>query len=309
MIPKFPEFIDLYEVSPAEYIKLIKRFEPYSDYNYVSLFSWNARGDSFISALNGNVVISLKDYLSDKRIISFIGSYKIIDTAIELLDYVSINYQYVKNLQLIPENMANILRSDDRFNVTEDHDNHDYVLSASDASNNFPGSRYKKKRQNIHKFEQIYGKTSKMVDLELLDKTNCLKILELNKSWANKGTDGSKEDYNDEVATKRLLDNYNILSEFSNLKCSSLYIDDNFAAYTIYEIDDNFAILHFAKSDFKFRHSATYLQAKLLKEIFDKYNIDEVNIEQDLGIEGLRTFKMRHSPSSFLKKYTVQRAT
>lgn len=59
MIPEFPEFKKL-ELSDEEKIeKITKKFPPYSDFNFVSMWSWNIYNTVTISQLKKNLVVLL----------------------------------------------------------------------------------------------------------------------------------------------------------------------------------------------------------------------------------------------------------
>ena len=59
MIGQFPKFTALRLEDKKEYQKIISSFAPYSDFNFVSLFSWNINDKTFVSKLGSGIVIRL----------------------------------------------------------------------------------------------------------------------------------------------------------------------------------------------------------------------------------------------------------
>jgi hypothetical protein len=91
-----------------------------------------------------------------------------------------------------------------------------------------------------------------------------------------------------------------------NLLVICVYVDGKLCGFSTKELIDNeYCIGHFLKAKKEFSSSVySYLmqqQANILLEKGCKY----INIEQDMGIPGLRFWKEKHSPSHFLKKYKV----
>ena len=61
---------------------------------------------------------------------------------------------------------------------------------------------------------------------------------------------------------------------------------------------------HFAKCDAEFSGLSHYLYQATARAMSDRGG-RYLNVQEDLGIAGLRTFKMLLRPVSFLKKYAV----
>lgn len=304
MIPLFPDFIDFFEVMPAEYVSLVEKYDSYSDFNYVSVYCWSQPNSCFISILNGNLVLSIKEYIGDNQVLTFLGVNEIEKTTQTLLDYAASNTQFKKDLKLVPSIIAHQLAASGSYMIVEDHDNHDYILSAADTMT-FPGKRYLKKRNRLNKFQRLYENTYKVFDVDLSNPAERNLLIKLDEKWLRMGTDGASQAENEADAIHNLLDNYSKLSKITKLKCISLRVSGKLTAFIIYEISNKHAVTHFAKSEISILYGGEYLLAELMKRLYQEYGIDEVNIEQDLGIAGLREHKTAHSPSRFLQKYTV----
>ena len=73
MIPEFPQFKPL-TLSDKEGIERItQKYPPYSDFNFMSMRSWDIKGKIKISKFNNNLVARFTDYLKGNPFFSFLG--------------------------------------------------------------------------------------------------------------------------------------------------------------------------------------------------------------------------------------------
>lgn len=296
MIPTFPKFKKLELTDKEEVEKITSKFSPYSDFNFVSMWSWDIKGEMRISQLNNNLVVLLTDYLTGKPFFSFLGDNKISETIFELILFSKKNFQ-VNLLKLIPEEVVAGLKKTE-FQILPDLDSHDYIYSVDKLCNMHKWSKHKSSK-GIEKFLELHSdylvKISAMGEIQ---KNECKKMF---KKWATNKNIDDHFGLNEYKAFERFLE---IKDE--NIEIVSLYKDNQLIGFSAYEIiSRDYAVSHFAKADKK-HHSAIYdilnwEEAKLLSERGVKY----YNWEQDLGIENLRKSKISYCPVNFLKKYKV----
>ena len=127
VLPQFPDFKKLEWTDRHSVEQFTKEFPPYSDFNFVSLWSWNTKDKMMLSQLNGNLVVLFYDYITDTPFLSFIGRNKLSETAHSLIEYSTHHFQE-PSLKLIPEIVATQLCSE-HFAVEPDENSHDYILS------------------------------------------------------------------------------------------------------------------------------------------------------------------------------------
>jgi len=296
MLQEFPKFKSI-EISDQEDVEEITRkFPPYSDFNFVSMWSWDIKEEMRLSVLNGNLIVRFTDYITKEPFFSFIGADKAEETARELISFSEKNYN--KNLlRLVPEEVANNLARSD-FNLILDQDAFDYVYSVPHLSNMHKWPKHSSSK-NVRSFSKLYP--NYIVKRQSIKNALQDEYTKMFKKWAdNKGIEGCLE-LNEYKAVERIFqlkrDNINIVS---------LYVGSVLIGFTIYEIlSSEYAISHFAKADIGF-HKATndvlnWEEAKILNSRGVKY----FNWEQDLGITGLRQSKKKYEHSAFLKKFTV----
>ncbi|RDC49395.1 DUF2156 domain-containing protein, partial [Acinetobacter sp. RIT592] len=101
---------------------------------------------------------------------------------------------------------------------------------------------------------------------------------------------------------KRIFKNYEKLKD--TLKISGIYIDSKLEAFSIGEmLNDNMAVIHVEKANADIRGLYPYINQQFLLNEFS--DVEFVNREEDLGIEGLRKAKLSYHPVKFAEKYTV----
>ncbi|MCX6747943.1 MAG: phosphatidylglycerol lysyltransferase domain-containing protein [Candidatus Nomurabacteria bacterium] len=294
MIPEFPQFKSLELEDRKDVERFTSKFPPYSDFNFVSMWSWDVKGEMGISQLNGNLVVRFTDYINGKPFFSFLGDNKVTETANTLIEYSKEHYGKNK-ISLIPEHTIEFLDEDHGFDLESDVNASDYVYEVSHLANmhNWPQHTSGK---HVRSFTKIFPNYK--IGHFSLNEVNKEDYLELFKKWAE----------NRQIEDKATINEFNALNRifsdaFKDLRIVSLFLEDQLIAFTIYEIvSKDYAISHFAKSD-KSHHKAVsdiinWEEAKIIHGQGIRY----FNWEQDLGILGLRKSKLKYSPAFMLKK-------
>ena len=84
-----------------------------------------------------------------------------------------------------------------------------------------------------------------------------------------------------------------------------IFIDGKLEAFTMGEyINPNMALIHIEKANPMIRGLYPYINQQFLVNEFS--DVEFVNREEDLGIEGLRKAKLSYHPVKFIEKYTVR---
>ncbi|HEY4036804.1 MAG TPA: phosphatidylglycerol lysyltransferase domain-containing protein [Ktedonobacteraceae bacterium] len=303
MIPVFPLFKQLDLADKEEFETKTKCFLPYSDYNFVSLWSFNTKKDIEISILHDNLVIKFTDYITTKPFYSFLGTNQVNETIDILLEFSKKN-KLPSELKLIPEVCIGTLKDSQNYTIFEDRDNFDYILSAKVLCD-LSGHKYLVKRNRINRFKKNYDNHSISV-LDLKKDSTRDEIINLFHLWGKQKNQLRAEaeielTVNELTAIKRLLDDANLL----NLYSVGIYCNSSLIALSINElVQDSYAMTHFEKADTSYTGVFQYLK-HITAELVYKLGILYLNYEQDSGIEGLREAKESYHPISFLKKYII----
>ncbi|MES2966229.1 MAG: phosphatidylglycerol lysyltransferase domain-containing protein [Patescibacteria group bacterium] len=300
MLPTFPEFKPLEVTDRDGILDIIKSFSPYSDFDFVSMWSWDYSNMMGVSQLNRNLVIKFSDYITGEYFYSFIGSNKLNETSSELLKHAKEN-NLLPYLKLVPQIVAHNLNTDS-FLITSDEDNDDYLLETGKLAT-LEGPDLSSKRRAVSIFTRTHG-DFEVVEINLNDTKVQDDIYKLFNVWSDiKLEHGSESNDHELVAIQRCVSNADAL----NLFATGMYNGDTLIAFWIVGLRENkCSVSHFEKADTKnFDGIFPYFKQKVAKQLIEKKGINFINLEQDLGIPGLRQSKQVYKPSQTLKKYIV----
>ncbi len=189
-----------------------------------------------------------------------------------------------------------------KFNYTEERDLFDYVYDG-ESMRELKGRKNVKKRNHINYFLKEYEGRFEYI---LLDEKDFDACLELVKEWtSNKEENGQvDEDMEEElIGIKKLFKNYSVLKD--KLKIAGIFIDGKLEAFTMGEyINPDMALIHIEKANPNIRGLYPFINQQFLVHEFS--DVEFVNREEDLGIEGLRKAKLSYHPVRFVEKYTVR---
>lgn len=299
-IPIFPLFkkMDIGDRSDIE--SFTSKFPPYSDYNFVSLWSYNTNDDIMISSLNDNLVIKFRDYIqTEKYFYSFCGINKTSDTVNTLFSWMVAN-DIPPYLRLVPEiAIQKELSQNEKISIKEDEDNFDYVISLSQFAT-LTGNINSHKRWRINKFTKNNTNVSVVV-LPLNDQQVQAELLAIFDRWARAKNIHNDDSKNERTAIQRLLSDL----VNPNLVCLGIRVQGKIIGFSIEELlQNNYAMGHFIKIDFSDASAYDYLRKITADYLLSKKCV-YLNYEQDLGEKGLRESKRSLKPVHYLKKYII----
>ncbi len=176
--------------------------------------------------------------------------------------------------------------------LKEDRDNFDYLFLTAELAA-FSGRKMHKKKNLYNKFVSTYRATLKPIDEGT--RQDVLKVLE---RW--------REEREDEGDYRAAREGVELFYELG-LEGTICYIDDTPSAYIIGEphpIGDTF-LFHFRKSLRGYTGIAEFVLKNFAESIKERF--EYINMEQDLGKEGLRQAKLGFRPMGFVKKFRAYR--
>ena len=297
MIPQFPEFKKLELSDRAEITQIIKQFEPYSDFNFTSMWSWDTTGTFEVSRIKDILIVRFADYITYTPFYSFIGTGDVTAT----IDAIYGAFGDVP-IKLVPEAMVPGIDVES-YDVQEDADNYDYVYSAKLLAE-LQGKPFETKRNLISRFHRFTPEPR--IDFHQLDRDEAeQKVYRLFSSWEHhKMTlDEQFEAKHEFQAIQRLFES----SVVYGLEICCLYSKTSLIGFNIFEqLDDTQTICHFAKTNQNFTGANDFLLHSLGQKLHERGS-QFINYEQDLGIDTLRHSKLSFRPVHYLKKYVVTR--
>lgn len=299
MLPQFPIMKKL-ELSDREDIEaIITKFPPYSDYNFVSMWSYDTDNLLEVAELYGNLILKFQDYIDLSLFYTFLGTNHASLTAKELLQ-VSQENGMKAGLKLIPHSSVAAIGEDPSLEITEDRDDFDYVIDAQKFSE-MPGRTYHSRRKEIGKFTTLYGEQAEFAEVPTVDPSLQREMLALFEYWISAYDKTPEESAHEYKALTKLFSSADAFS----LHTYTLRVAGKLVGFIVTEcVHEAHAVLQFGKWDHGYRGAGEYLQHRTIRALKDLGAL-MINYEQDLGIPGLRQAKSLTYPDHFLKKYQI----
>lgn len=183
----------------------------------------------------------------------------------------------------------------------------DYIYKVDDLID-LKGDAYKSKRNEINKFKKIYPDHR----IEIMDKEkHGAAVLNLFNKWVkDRTTYMPKEEveifldgiYFERFAIKRLINDYNNLDIIGLV----IYINDEIKGFTVGDrINEKTASVIIEKTDFEILGCAQFIFREFTKILKNKYDIEYINVGDDMGFENLKKVKMSYRPNKLVPKYTI----
>ncbi|MDO4710328.1 MAG: phosphatidylglycerol lysyltransferase domain-containing protein [Peptostreptococcaceae bacterium] len=183
-----------------------------------------------------------------------------------------------------------------RFRWETNRDDSDYIYEA-EKLRTLAGRKMHSKKNHLNAFIKEYGERFVYKRLDKNDFSDCIRLSE---KWAF----SREKDQNligESLAIKKVLKNY---SKFSKLKVGGIYIDNQLEAFTFGDhLNPNMALIHIEKANPDIRGLYTAINKFFVEKEFP--DVEFVNREDDLGIEGLRLAKLSYKPTKLVDKYSV----
>lgn len=307
-LPTFPDMANL----AAEHLPAIREatdsFDSYSDFDPVSLWSWSGSVPEGyrVASCNGNVVVEFADYLSGERFLSFIGDRAVNDTAATLLAHAAEDPRLAEELRLVPEVGVAAL-DPSHFDVAEDVDSADYVYLAADGAR-MAGQRYKSLRWTHNSWSKRWAARSRLVWLDRAELSAHSDLILRSLRARRSANAAVRTDLDMEIeAITRLLDTPATWGAGFDGWSGLCMTDDEMCAVFINERLGDRISGHFLKvtdHDCGRGFMAWYF-VELCRRA-DAEGVAELNLQQDLGIVGIRAAKQQLRPSRMLHKYVVR---
>jgi hypothetical protein len=300
-IAHFPEFSNFDMSLKAEYDSIFGEFPPYSDFSFGNLMIWlNQYQDLRLSLLHGNIIVECRNLFEEgKHILSVLGNNSMDATFRSLLRYLA-DSQQPQVLEMVPETSVEALSNPGVYDIEEERDNFNYILSTGEWSK-LEGSRYGKLRRQINNFIHTYEGRFEVKKLDLRDPRTVNTIVNNIHLWDRIYTDNDVEQQESYVMSSSLSN-----AEALNFHNLSLFIDGQIQAISLYQKipQSDYVIGNHTKSNYQYRYSFNYLMYELAQQLHER-RVAYINFEQDLGLPGLREHKMGLRPIDFLKFYSV----
>ena len=259
-----------------------------SEYTFTNLYSWRSAYGLGISAL-GDLIILAPEKNGVKEYYPPIGRGDIKNTLKRIL------YDSGSRFIRVPERIKNIAMQDSNIRSEDDRDNYDYLYLADDLIN-LKGRKYDGKRNFIKTFRSRYS-----YEYIQLTEADVPEVLRFQDIWCVEKGCGQSKSLQDESEAVRVM--LSFISLFS-LKAGALRVDAKICAVCIAEaLNPETLVIHALKG----ASGMTGIYQTMFNEFLEREAVAYryVNMEQDLGIPGLRKSKESYHPLDFVRKFSL----
>lgn len=253
--------------------------------NFTNLFSWNVSRQHYYCEEQGHL---LTGYFANDGLKLFQPMGPSPVDIIHDLSEADPSLEWVR----VEEDIARNIDTEE-FNVTFDKQNSDYVYLLSDFRT-LPGKKFHQKRTFVNRCLKLNPQ------VVLLDASLASDCAKLNRTWLMNKND--PHDTDSDALEEALL-------HFDRLSCFGIgvLIDGVLQSFALGEaLNSNTFVWHFMKANTDFPGLYQLTHHEFAKKIPDNYLY--INMEQDLGIEGLRTAKERWFPCAMVNKYAIAKS-
>ena len=275
------------------------------EYNFNTLYMWqHAYKTAYY--VGDNFAVLVGEY--DGEVFSILPLAKKEDLP-KVIDFVLDYFAQIEEklyFRGITEEVVDYLKEEygDRFEYIAERDLFDYVYDG-EIMRTLKGRKNSKKRNHINYFLTEYDGRFEYRLLGKADFDDCRQLLDdwtVNKEENNNIEEGVDDE---RLGIEKLFAHYDEVCD--RLKIAGIYIDGKLEAFTMGELlNDNMALIHIEKANPEIRGLYPYINQQFLVHEFP--DVEFVNREEDMGIEGLRKAKLSYHPCKFVEKYTVREA-
>lgn len=187
----------------------------------------------------------------------------------------------------------------DKYRVEEQVDSRDYMY-AGDSMRSLSGKKLHKKKNRVNAFMRQFEGRYQYRKLCCRDSHSVWEFLD---KWRIAKGEEAEEHLDYEVrGIHDILKNCRDLS----IRMGGVFIDGQLEAFTMGSLNpvENMAVIHIEKANSEINGLYQFINQQFLLSEFP--DVEWVNREDDLGIEGLRMAKMSYCPADFARKFLVE---
>ncbi len=288
-IPLYPIFRKLGKEDKPVFDTVFKEDPPQiSEFTFTNLYSWRKVYDFEVSLYNGLILLS-SSLRGKKRFFAPIGQGDKKQAICEIL--LDSGVQFIR----IEESIKHSFEHDKNLVIIEDPDNADYLYKRQDLVL-LRGAKYHSKRNLIRQFKSKYT-----YEYILFGQNDVRSCLDFEERWCTIKDCASQEGLSNERQVIHEMATY--FNEF-NFTAAGIKIKEQIWALACAEpLNSTTLVMHVLKAD----PNINGLYQVMMQEFLQRQagSFEYVNLEQDLGIEGLRKSKLSYRPVKMVKKFSL----
>jgi len=277
----------------------LHRYPPeISEHTFTNLFIWQPSRPVFFTEIDNSLVFLVKSVNGEGQYIMYgppVGNTNILDI-ISAFDS-SGSDSVIGAVRIPNKNPQDLLP--EKYGMTEDRDNSDYVYLISDLAE-LGGRRFSKKRNKVKQCLNNHFCEYVSITPELIAECETMQ-----ENWCHTRDCGQNPGLCNEA--NAIAETFAHFEDFGLLG-GAIRVDGSIQAYAIAEeLHPGTAVWHFEKA-----MADIPGLGQLINQWFSKYGLsdfDYVNREQDLGVPGLRQAKQSYFPHHMVEKNSLSLST
>lgn len=301
MVSKFPDFNKYSVQDILVFTDKVREFEPRSDLSAAYIPSYySTDGKLKFSSLNGNLVTQYTDPETKQLNMVVFGSNKIESTLRDIFSYQKENglEQLVTGLET-----AQVKGIEDQtINIFSTPEIDEYVISTKDHRD-LKVKQLSAEARAVRNFIKNYSDDIKIFELDLSKHNSVALIINAGHVWTTRPNSN-----NDPEAIERQYTSLYLLHA-DELPTRNVVISHagQIIGYAIYDVLEDYscAIFHSLKVDHAYNHAFDFGLHVLASRLYTE-GIEYINIEEDMGIPGLRVKKNHLMPVKKLLRYSAR---
>ncbi|MEL7607969.1 MAG: phosphatidylglycerol lysyltransferase domain-containing protein [Bacillota bacterium] len=270
-----------------------------SEYTFTNLFIWGTDGRIEVAEREDALFTKLT-YGNEK---TFMFAPLPADPNADYARLIRIAEEYFEGIGVHPRfvaiapQMAELIRKYcPAYELKEDRDNFDYVYLAQDLMA-LRGKKFHSKRNHINQFRLVNQFEYVRITPDMFEE--CMHVY---ANWLNKKDMFERGVIGELNAVRAALKNMETLS----LKGGGIRIGGNLAAFTLGErITPNTALIHIEKADAEINGLYAMINQQFVEHEWS--DMEFINREEDMGLEGLRKAKLSYYPAKLIQKYEAKK--
>jgi hypothetical protein len=302
MIAEFPNFSAYSVQEILEFTKKVREFEPRSDFSPAYIVGYyNIDGQLRFCELNGNLIASYNDPETNTHCIEVFGANRLSETITEIFAYQKAHGLPVE-ITCLDDRQVSVLH-DNRMVVERYIDKDEYVISCDDHAR-LAKKELAAESRAVRNFIKNYGDDVKIYELDLTNEQSVNLLINAWHVWR----EYFKNTNNDPDRVERKYTGM-YLDHAHELPTRNFVIShaDHIIAFGIFDVFEEFscAVFHSLKVDYAYNHAfdfGLHVIANRLRSDGIKY----INVEEDMGVPGIRYKKQHLAPVTLLKRYSVR---
>ena len=289
-LPVYPHFRPLELTDAAVFDKAFREYPPtISEFTFTNLYAWRRAYGFSVSLLEDNLII-VSESKGKKKFLLPIGP----GVKKSLIEKIMTGAGVI--FFRLPEETAKLFEGNLRFSIQEDRDNFDYIYKNADLIT-LAGKKFDGKRNLIKKFESTYS-----YEYIQLDADNVHLCLDFEEAWCTaKNCEAILGLSQERLAIRDMVEHFSLFG----LTGAAIKVANRISAVCLAQkLNQETLVMHVLKAETQMTGLYQFMLHEFL--IREAKDFRFVNLEQDLGIPGLRKAKLSYQPSSMAKKFILE---